>query len=202
MFNIFFGMNIVLMIVLLFRALSTELNFLTFYIFSLLVKVKFANIINILSNKMIIKEVVNRNLNKKNLLDCIFCSSKIISKSIMAPMVSSLKNKKIEQINIIDKEFQNEKNKLLQLRKYIENNFDYVGKDFSKKVREIYYDKKNKKTIYGTVTNKEKEELAEEGIDLLLNGNDGDTVIFRGAASNKNYKVGFGELISEVLPTK
>ena len=26
--------------------------------------------------------------------------------------------------------------------------------------------------------------------------NDGDTVIFRGAASNKNYKVGFGELIS------
>ena len=85
----------------------------------------------------------------------------------MAPMVSSLKNKKIEQINIIDKEFQNEKNKLLQLRKYIENNFDYVGKDFSKKVREIYYDKKNKKTIYGTVTNKEKEELAEEGIDLL-----------------------------------
>ena len=32
--------------------------------------------------------------------------------------------------------------------------------------------------------------------------NDGDTVIFRGAASNKNYKVGFGELISEVLPTK
>ena len=32
--------------------------------------------------------------------------------------------------------------------------------------------------------------------------NDGDTVIFRGAASNKNYKVGFGELNSEVLPTK
>ena len=32
--------------------------------------------------------------------------------------------------------------------------------------------------------------------------NDGDKVIFRGAASNKNYKIGFGELISEVLPTK
>ena len=46
-----------------------KLNFLTFYIFSLLVRVKFANIINILSNKMIIKEVVNRNLNKKNLLN-------------------------------------------------------------------------------------------------------------------------------------
>ena len=32
--------------------------------------------------------------------------------------------------------------------------------------------------------------------------NDGDKVIFKGAASKKNYKVGFGKLISEVLPTK
>ena len=46
-----------------------KLNFLTYYIFSLLVSVKFANILNILSNKMIIKEIVNRNLNKKNLLE-------------------------------------------------------------------------------------------------------------------------------------
>ena len=46
-----------------------KLNFFTFFIFSFLVSVRFANILNILSNKMIIKEVVNRNLNKKNLLD-------------------------------------------------------------------------------------------------------------------------------------
>ena len=59
------------------------------------------------------------------------------------------------------------KNKLLKLRKYIENNFDFVGKDFSKKVREVYYDKKNNKAIYGTTTPEEREELAEEGIDLL-----------------------------------
>ena len=60
-----------------------------------------------------------------------------------------------------------EKNKLYELRKFIENNFEYVGKDFSKKVREIYYDKDIKKTIYGTTTSEEREELAEEGIDLL-----------------------------------
>ena len=45
-----------------------KLNFFTFYIFSFLVRIKFANILNILSNKMIIKEVVNRNLNKTALL--------------------------------------------------------------------------------------------------------------------------------------
>ena len=38
-------------------------------------------------------------------------------------------------------------------------------KNFSKKVREIYYDKKSKKTIYGTTTSEERKELAEEGID-------------------------------------
>jgi len=46
-----------------------KLNFLTYFIFSFLVSVRFANILNILSNKMIIKEVVNRNLNKKKLLE-------------------------------------------------------------------------------------------------------------------------------------
>ena len=101
-------------------------------------------------------------LNKKNLLDCIYCPSKKIKKSIMAPMISSSKNKD-KKFEIVKKE----KNKLLQLRRYIEENFEYVGKDFSKKVREVYYDKKIKKTIYGTTTLKEREELAEEGIDLL-----------------------------------
>lgn len=46
-----------------------KLNFLTFFIFSFLVNVKFANILNILSNKMIIKEVVNRALDKKRLIE-------------------------------------------------------------------------------------------------------------------------------------
>ena len=105
-------------------------------------------------------------LNKNNLLDCIFCNSKKISKTIMAPMVSA-KTKKKTFFNEFDKDIKQEKNKLLKIRKYIEKNFEYVGKDFSKKVREIYYDKKNNKTIYGTTTYKERQELADEGIELL-----------------------------------
>ena len=105
-------------------------------------------------------------LNKKDLLECIYCSSKKISKSIMSPRISNL-NTKQEQVNLINRDIKNEKDQLLRLRKYIEKNFDYVGKDFSKKVREVYYDKKSKKAIYGTATSKEREELAEEGIDLL-----------------------------------
>ena len=84
----------------------------------------------------------------------------------MAPMIS---NKKIDdtQFEMMNKEFKNEKNNLFKLRRYIEKNFEYVGKDFSKKVRDVYYDKKSNKAIYGTTTPEERKELEEEGIDLL-----------------------------------
>ena len=34
-------------------------------------------------------------LNKKNLLECIYCSSKKINKSIMAPMINNMRKKQI-----------------------------------------------------------------------------------------------------------
>ena len=105
-------------------------------------------------------------LKNKKLLECIYCSSKRIEKSIMSPMVSNSNNLELPY-NKFEREFLKEKKRLKQIRKYIEKNYEYVGKNFSKKVREIYYDKKSKKTIYGTTTPKEREELAEEGIDLL-----------------------------------
>ena len=105
-------------------------------------------------------------LNKQGLLECIFCTSKKISKSIMSPTILNSKERD-NHIDIINKDFQDEKNKLLNLRKYIEKNFDYVGKEFGKKVREVHYNKKNKKAFYGTTTTKEREELAEEGIEFL-----------------------------------
>ena len=101
-------------------------------------------------------------LKDRKLLECIYCSSTKISKSIMSPMITGIKNKKN-----LDKILQKEKQTLLEIRKYVEKNFEYVGKDFSKKVRDIYYDRNSKKTIYGTTTSEERIELADEGIDLL-----------------------------------
>ena len=83
----------------------------------------------------------------------------------MAPMVSV--EKREANLQKIDKVMMEEKKKLTKLRNYIEKNFEYVGKDFSKKVREIYYDKKNNKSIYGTTTDQERQDLEEEGIDLM-----------------------------------
>ena len=94
-------------------------------------------------------------LNNKNLLECIFCSSHKIEKS------------KIEGEDLLDKKAIEQKNSLLKLREHVEKNFEFVGDKFSKKVREVYYDRKTKKSIYGTTTPEEREELADEGIDLL-----------------------------------
>ncbi len=80
-------------------------------------------------------------------------------------MISGSK-KKDEELNLTNK-LLDEKNKLSKLRDYVEKNFEFVGDNFSRKVREVYYDKNNNKSIYGTTSPEEREELAEEGIDLL-----------------------------------
>ena len=105
-------------------------------------------------------------LNKKKLLECIYCSSNKITKSIMAPMISGSKTDN-ERKDFLDKKLLKQKNELLKLRSYIEKNFEFVGDKFSKKVREVYYNKKTKKSIYGTTTPEEREDLLEEGIDLI-----------------------------------
>ena len=105
-------------------------------------------------------------LNKKKMLNCIYCSSKVINKSIMSPMISSNKSKD-KNINFFNKELLDDKKQLLKLREFVEKNFEFVGNKFNDKVREVYYDKKSNKGIYGTATQEEREELEEEGIDLI-----------------------------------
>ena len=80
-----------------------------------------------------------------------------------------ISNKRTNETNLdfFDQKLGNDQNKLIKLRQFIENNFEFVGENFSKKVREVFYDKKSKKSIYGNASEEEREELAEEGIDLL-----------------------------------
>ena len=51
-------------------------------------------------------------LKNKNLLECIFCSSKKINKSIMSPMITS-SNKSKNEINIPSINHKNQKAKLI-----------------------------------------------------------------------------------------
>ena len=104
-------------------------------------------------------------LSKKKFLECIFCNSKNIQKSIMSPRVLSSKKNSANKSK--SHELKKIKKNLINLRKFVEKNFEFVGDKFAKKVRDVYYDKKSNKNIYGSTTEKEREELKEEGIDLI-----------------------------------
>ena len=84
----------------------------------------------------------------------------------MSPSVANSK-KKIKQTKVPQIQIKKFKKDLENLRKFVEKNFEYVDHNFANKVREVYYDKKSKKNIYGTTTEEEREELKEEGIDLV-----------------------------------
>ena len=103
-------------------------------------------------------------LKNSKIIECIFCKTKSIEKSIMSPRIS---NKDINEKNTTtDKDIKKVKNELLKIQKFVEKNFKYVGDKFPKEVRNIYYDKKGEKNIYGNATQKETEELKEEGIEV------------------------------------
>ena len=103
-------------------------------------------------------------LKKKSLLECIFCKSKNINKSIMAPNIVGKKKIIVKKFN--SKEYNKLRKDLLKIKKFVEKNFEFVGDKCPKEVREIYYDNKKNKNIYGTATLKERLELEDEGIEL------------------------------------
>ena len=71
-----------------------KLNLITFFLFSFLIKIRFANILNILNKKMIITEVVNNNLNKKNLL--VAFEKLIFDKSYRETQIANVKVSLVE----------------------------------------------------------------------------------------------------------
>ena len=101
-------------------------------------------------------------LKKKKLINCIYCNSTKIQKTIMAPNLSVRSNKNIKR-NKLEK---NIKKQLVEFKKYIEKNYEDVGSNFPQEARSIHYDNKNSKAIYGKANPEETEELLDEGIDV------------------------------------
>jgi hypothetical protein len=103
-------------------------------------------------------------LKSKKMIECIFCKTKSIEKSIMAPNVLSQEQKQKNQKSI--KYIKKIQKDLLKVRNFVEKNFEYVGSNFPREVRNVYYDKRKNKNIYGKATPEETQELEEEGIEL------------------------------------
>ena len=101
-------------------------------------------------------------LKKRKLINCIYCNSTLVKKSIMSPNIRSKSNKIIKKAKLE----KNIKKQLSNFRKYIEKNCKDVGNNFPHEARNIHYDKKTSKGIYGKATPEETAELIEEGIEV------------------------------------
>ena len=104
---------------------------------------------------------------RKKQIECPFCNSSTISKSVMAPNISG-KSTSSAKINREKKKlFSNYNKQIKKLKSEIEKNFTYVGKKFPEEARKIHYGEAKDKPIYGEATEKESQELVDEGIGLV-----------------------------------
>ena len=99
---------------------------------------------------------------KKKIIKCIYCESSSVKKTVMAPRLTRKSNQKLEKSKLQ----KNIKKRLTHFKKYIEKNCEDVGDRFPQEARNIHYDKKTSKGIYGKATPEETSEFIEEGIDI------------------------------------
>ena len=104
---------------------------------------------------------------KKKLIECPFCNSLKISKSVMAPNVTNKSSSTMKTINKQNKLFSNYNKQINKIKSEIEKNFKYVGKKFPEEARKIYYGETKDEPIFGEATEKESKELVDEGISLV-----------------------------------
>jgi hypothetical protein len=95
------------------------------------------------------------------LLSCPTCDSSQIEKSVMAPALASGRASQTRR---------EEDHKMRQfmtgLRKYIQENAEYVGPGFAEEARRIHYGETANRHIYGETTLEEAGKLREDGIDV------------------------------------
>ena len=58
-------------------------------------------------------------------------------------------------------------NNIKKYKKIVEENFEYVGDQFTEEAKKIKYGEKDERPIYGEATAEQTKELAEEDIDVV-----------------------------------
>lgn len=94
---------------------------------------------------------------------CPSCNSVRVEKAIMAPAVAGTKKSRKPAA-----EARQMRQFVTGLRKYVEQNADYVGPQFAEEARKIHYGETPDRHIYGEATPEEARELIEEGVDVAL----------------------------------
>ena len=102
---------------------------------------------------------------KRGDVDCPVCGDIKITKALMAPNIATSKKPAPDPSENRAREVAQQ---ILEaagkLRKVVEENCEYVGDNFAEEARAIHYGETEERGIFGEATDKEVEQLDEEGI--------------------------------------
>jgi hypothetical protein len=116
---------------------------------------------------------------KRKALECPVCGSAKVAKALMAPRIGKPKGREIAPIEapaaappapaaagkaaLPPAEI---RKALLEMRKQVETNCEYVGDSFAAEARKIHLGEAEGRGIYGEATQAEHQELLEDGIEV------------------------------------
>ena len=88
------------------------------------------------------------------------CGDAQVEKALMAPRIGRSRDKSppISPAQM--------RAALMEMRRQVEKNCDYVGERFAEEARRIHYHEVDPRGIYGEATSEESKELADEGISF------------------------------------
>lgn len=108
---------------------------------------------------------------------CPYCQSTEVSKALMAPNIhTSKRRQKTQDIQKWAEENKDSEKKrpldgisnmIDKIHKAVQENCDYVGKQFAEEARKIHYSETRARNIYGETSLEEAKLLIEEGISVL-----------------------------------
>lgn len=99
----------------------------------------------------------------RGLVECPLCGSRGVSKQIMAPAVAGTKAQR--SAPAVDPKMREMMMTAMgEVRRHVEDNFDYVGDAFAKEARAIHEGKSEERGIYGEASPTEVKALVEDGV--------------------------------------
>lgn len=103
---------------------------------------------------------------RRGLIACPSCNSTKVSKSLMAPSVSTGRRKEKLAVATADAARREMIAEMKKLRDKITEGAEDVGKRFPEEARKIHYGESEERGIYGEANREDVEELLEEGVAI------------------------------------
>jgi hypothetical protein len=104
---------------------------------------------------------------KRGLVTCPQCNSPKVNKSLMAPSVSTSRQKESMAVTSVNEAQRAVMAEMKQLRDKVIANSEDVGQKFPEEARKIHYGETEARAIYGEASRDDVESLLDEGVEIV-----------------------------------